>query len=266
MNTNMTKVGFISFFQILSFAAMMQASSLSYNGPEGTKSAELTFAENKCQVKDYSGKTNKKILFFAQADNLKYLFRKDGISMQLNRPVLNKEMANNGMRTPDANSNQKLEIYWDGINKDANIYGAEEISAKSLKHATLQSSKDCEIRNFRKLFYTELYPGVDLRYYDRDNRLKYDMLVHPGFDFSEIKMRIEGVNELSVNSNGQLVISTNAGEIVEDAPLALQDGKPLFAKWVINEKTISLEIKNHNPEKELCIQASLFFQGDEYKM
>lgn len=267
MKTYITKVGFISLFQILSFAAMMQASSLPYNGPEVTKGAELTFAENKCQIKDFAGKTNKKILFFAQADNTKYLFRKDGISLQIAKPELTVETNSTSRILESRNTTQKVEFFWEGINKDADIYGAEEVNAKVMKHMNGQNAKDCDIKNFRKLYYTEIYPGVDLRYYDRDNRLKYDLMVHPGFDYSDIKMRIEGVNELSVNSNGQLIMKTDSGYIMEDAPLVLQDGKPLVAKWIINEKTVSLEIKNHDSQKELCIQASILYQGsDDFKM
>lgn len=263
MKTYLTKVVFISFFQILSFAAMMQASSLPSNGPIMVRGAELTFAENKCQIRDYSGRLNKKILFLAQADNTKYLFRKDGISLLIDqKQVIEKESCNHGTITPTLKSTQKVELFWDGMNKDADIYGAEEINAKVLKHVNNPNIKDCEIKNFRKLYYSEIYPGVDLRYYDRYNRLRYDLMVHPGFDYSEIKMRIEGANELSVNANGQLIIKTTAGDIVEEAPMALQDGKPLVAKWVINENIISLEVNNINPEKELCIQASLTSLGN----
>lgn len=259
MKTNMTKVGFFSLFQILSFAAMMQASSLPYhNGPEMTRTAELTFFENKCELKDHTGKTNKKVLFLAQTDNTKFLFRKDGITLQNTPSVASeKETNSNNNMVQGNNTIQKMDIFWEGMNKDADIYGAEEINARVLRHINGLSSKECENKNFRKLYYAEIYPGIDLRYYDRNSHLKYDMIVHPGFNFSDIKMRIEGATDLSVNENGQLLIKTENSEITEDAPLVQQDGKPLTAKWIITDNIVSLEIKNHNPEKELCVQSSL---------
>jgi hypothetical protein len=268
MKTYLTKVVFISFFQILSFAAMMQASSLPSNGPIVARGAELTFAENKCQIRDYSGRLNKKILFLAQAENTKYLFRKDGISLLIDqKPAVEKESSSDGIIMQAPKTTQKVELFWDGMNKDADIYGAEEINAKVLRQLNNSNVRDCEIKNYRKLYYTEIYPGVDLRYYDRYSRLRYDLMVHPGFDYSEIKMRVEGADEISINANGQLIIKTATGEIVEEAPMALQDGKPLVAKWIVNENMISIDVKNHNPEKELCIQASLISPGNnEFKL
>lgn len=269
MKKNMTKAGFFSLFQMLSFAAMMQASTMPLNGPEKAKGAELTFAENKCQIKDYTGKTNKKILFLAHGLDTRYLFRKDGIALQVNpkMDILTGSTTEGIDKTAERNQPIRLDIYWEGMNKDVEIYGAEEINSRQLKYIDGLNSKDCDIRNYKKLYYAEIYPGVDLRYYDRENQLKYDLTVHPGFDFSCIKMRFDGETELATGINGELIIKTKSGSFLEAAPLVLQEGKPLLARWVIDGSLVGLEIKNPNPGKELCIQTSLnFTRGYDYKM
>ena len=76
---------------------------------------------------------------------------------------------------------QKLEISFEGMNRDADLYGAEEFRTVYLK----MISAIYQTRNFRKLYYTEMYPGIDLRYGDFDARLKFEFIVQPGFNYQE---------------------------------------------------------------------------------
>lgn len=263
MKTNMKRAASISLFLILGMTALLQGGTFPYNDPRMAKGIEITFAEFKCQEKEISAKPSKKILFMAHSDNTKYLFRKDGITFQVFKQDLPIENGadKNQLKIKKSSGIQQVDIYWVGMNKEVDIYGAEAMHAKSMKHLNANTSSDCQIKNFRKLYYTEIYPGIDLRYNDHDNRLKYDLRVNPGFDYCDIKMRVEGVNSLYLNTDGQLIMKTNAGEILEEAPMVLQDGKPLFAKWILHDKTISIEIKNHDPRKELTIQSSILINN-----
>ncbi len=257
---NLSKVSMLIMVMITLQAFTSAAASIPFNGPEMTKGAELTFAENKCQIKDYSGKLNKKILFLAQSDNLKYLFRKDGISMQLSMPRQTMEVlsGNQMIHIQSPVAYQRLEISFEGMNRDADLYGAEEFRTASMK----TDATNCQTRNFRKLYYTEMYPGIDLGYSDYDTRLKYEFIVQPGFNYREIKMKIDSAKEISLNANGQLIIHTENGDLIEDAPIALQEGKPLIVKWVVDQQTVSFRVLNPDPTKELYIQSSFQFKGN----
>ncbi|UCH88275.1 MAG: hypothetical protein JSV49_08395, partial [Thermoplasmata archaeon] len=48
------------------------------------------------------------------------------------------------------------------------------------------------VPNYREVYFKNLYDGIDLRYYINENGLKYDLIVHPGADTGQIKMRYEG--------------------------------------------------------------------------
>lgn len=63
MKTQITKVAMMVGIFMITFGMQSNAAILPLNGPEIIKGAELTFAENKCQIKDFSGKLNKKVLF-----------------------------------------------------------------------------------------------------------------------------------------------------------------------------------------------------------
>jgi len=71
--------------------------------------------------------------------------------------------------------------------------------------------------------YRNIYPGVDLRYYGDGNSLKYDFIVQPGADPCLIEIEYDGVNYLSINAQGGLVVSTQFGDVIERAPCVYQE-------------------------------------------
>ncbi|MCX8113280.1 MAG: SBBP repeat-containing protein [Bacteroidia bacterium] len=58
----------------------------------------------------------------------------------------------------------------------------------------------------------EVYPGISLRYYLEGGRLRYDYLVAPGADPSQIRFRIRGADEVEVRGQ-KLVFTTRFGSV-----------------------------------------------------
>ncbi|MCK5560899.1 MAG: SBBP repeat-containing protein, partial [Thermoplasmata archaeon] len=78
------------------------------------------------------------------------------------------------------------------------------------------SSKWCtDVPNFQEIFYENIYENIDLRYYNTDKGLKYDFIVRPDGDFTDIKMSYEGAQELFVDYNDDLRIQTTLGELID---------------------------------------------------
>jgi gliding motility-associated-like protein len=67
---------------------------------------------------------------------------------------------------------------------------------------------------------TEVYPGIGL-HVDGHNGLKYDWVLRAGVDPATIVMRYEGQDGLRV-ADGLLYVSTSAGEVIEQRPVAWQ--------------------------------------------
>lgn len=78
------------------------------------------------------------------------------------------------------------------------------------------------VQEWRKVSYSELYPGVDMDVYFSDHALKYDLLVEAGADASVIQLHYEGADSLKLR-NGRLVVYTSVGEVTEQAPIAWQN-------------------------------------------
>ena len=78
------------------------------------------------------------------------------------------------------------------------------------------------IRACGRLVYDDLWPGIDLVFAGGVNLLKYEFVVAPGADRSRIRLRCRGAEDLSVNAEGELVMATPLGPIVDGAPFAYQ--------------------------------------------
>jgi hypothetical protein len=80
-------------------------------------------------------------------------------------------------------------------------------------------ASNCKI--FTTITYKNIYPNIDLRYYTEKNKLKYDIIVHPGGDVEKIALYYEGIDGLKIK-NENLIIKTSVGEIQELAPYSFQ--------------------------------------------
>lgn len=75
-------------------------------------------------------------------------------------------------------------------------------------------------KGYGKLMYENLYHEIDLRVYSKTHSIKYDFLVNPGGDPSELKLHVEGANfEIT---DGEIHIHTIVGDVIEKAPYAYQ--------------------------------------------
>lgn len=74
---------------------------------------------------------------------------------------------------------------------------------------------------FEEVRYHELYDKVDMYIYGHNSALKYDIIVRPGGNPANFKVKYEGQDKLEIK-NGSLVISTSLGTITEGKPIAYQ--------------------------------------------
>jgi len=65
------------------------------------------------------------------------------------------------------------------------------------------------VRSFSAATIKDLYPGIDLiSYFDKDEQKpRYDLVVHPGANPDQIRMRYQGAKDLKVNAQGEVQYS-----------------------------------------------------------
>jgi hypothetical protein len=78
-----------------------------------------------------------------------------------------------------------------------------------------------DIATYREVLYRDVYPGIDLRLYGKENAVEYEFVVQPGADVSDIALAYSGVESLELESN-ELVVSTAFGELKQSQPRIYQ--------------------------------------------
>ena len=93
---------------------------------------------------------------------------------------------------------------------------------------------------YSRVRYSSLYPGIDLVFYGTNRELEYDLAVSPGADPGRIKLGISGAENMRIDGDGNLVLKTAAGDVIQQKPRIYQrKGTNLVAvagDYVINGK------------------------------
>lgn len=77
------------------------------------------------------------------------------------------------------------------------------------------------VRRFAVISQENVYDGIDLKVYSKDVHMKYDFIVHPKADVTQIRLQHEGVDGVRLK-DGKLFVQTSLAEIVENTPYAYQ--------------------------------------------
>jgi len=116
-----------------------------------------------------------------------------------------------------------LKLHFVGCNKVV-PEGREELSHKSnFFYGNDSSNWKTNVPNYNEIYYENIYDGIDLKYYSNEKGLKYDFIVHPRVDFRQIRLRWEGAEELEVDEQGDLIIKTAIGDVVDGDLFVYQD-------------------------------------------
>ena len=136
------------------------------------------------------------------------------------------------------------------------------------------------VGSYEEITLKDVYKGIDLRLYSQEKgQLEFDWVVWPGSNPDKIRMKFEGQEKLSLNTNGKLLIKLNLGQFCMNLPesyYATPTGKEnANVRFKLSRKNeISFKYsKKYNDSYPLVIDPDLlwgtFFDGgkstfDEY--
>src|SRR5262249_32333429 len=69
----------------------------------------------------------------------------------------------------------------------------------------------------------DVYPGINLVYYGNQDQLEYDFVVAPGADPAAVALSFTGAGQAEIDSQGDLVLQTAAGPVIQHKPLLYQE-------------------------------------------
>ncbi|UCD94528.1 MAG: SBBP repeat-containing protein, partial [Candidatus Zixiibacteriota bacterium] len=214
---------FLTLTPVLSGAQeVSQAEPHNISALEGIASMRLAFTEN-------TGQWNQDVLFRANAGNATMWLTAGGIHYQFVRRVLDVPYEEQPLlrNLPD-DETLKIECLTvraerTGANPRPDVTGNELLGYRCNYFLDNDPAKwRTNVPNFGEVTYRDIYPGIDLKYYGDGQQMEYDFIVSPGADPSQVQIQYQGIKSLSVNESGDLIITTDWGEIIERKPVVYQ--------------------------------------------
>ncbi len=111
-----------------------------------------------------------------------------------------------------------------GASSEPRIEGLDPLPGKSNYFAGNDPAKwRTDVANYAKVRYAAVYPGIDLIFYGNQQQIEYDFVVAPGVDPRAIRLEFSGAKRLRVDTAGDLVLKTAAGEVRQRKPIIYQE-------------------------------------------
>src|SRR5687768_1843006 len=152
-----------------------------------------------------------------------------------------------------------------GANAASHVEGKEELPGKVNYFIGNESGEwRHNIPIYRKVHYTEVYPGIDLVYYGNQRELEYDFVVAAGANPKLIKFRVEGAERIHLDQKGNLLLALKHGEVRLNKPFIYQlteEGSRSEVKgsYVINGNEIRFKVRGADSSKPLVIDPVLSY-------
>jgi hypothetical protein len=153
-------------------------------------------------------------------------------------------------------SDDLLEAEWIGANPSAILVPSEMNSyTHTYEIGRYNKMKAIEgVHSYQKVTYKNLYPNIDIEYVlHPQSGIKYSLIVHPGADLSQVKLRYSKKPQLQ--SDGSIKTVSKFGNVIDHAPVSfLQDSKvEIASRYRVHGNEISFSVGAYNPQQTLVI-------------
>jgi hypothetical protein len=110
------------------------------------------------------------------------------------------------------------------------------------------------VPTYSRVRYDQVYRGIDVVYYGRQNQLEYDFILSPGADPAAIRMKFDGARSLSISNSGDLIVKTHSSELVQKLPAIYQDGHPIRGRYtLLSKNTVGVQVERYDRARPLVI-------------
>jgi hypothetical protein len=253
--------GFFLFSFFAMVAAHAQLSATMGNG--------LFFRENKGQVMDQHRQARPDILFSGQVDGLTFHLDRKGMHYQLVKPSVQetKNALQSGEKHTQRSSQMdiyRVDIQWVGANPNPVVEYLNPLpGVEHFYNVPDGKAPVLNVKSYREVRYKNIYPGIDIRFYEKEGGLEYDFEVSAHANPENIHLAISGA-ELRVNEKQELCLKTPFGEIREGGLEVWQGEKRIKAKWNVDDENVRFQLGAYDPAKPLRIDPPVRVWGTYY--
>ena len=152
--------------------------------------------------------------------------------------------------SPPANSQLVVRMTFEGADPQAEVVGLDKLPGIVNYFIGDDPSKwRTNIPTYQKVAYKNVYDGIDLVYYGNQGQLEYDLIVAPGADPSQIKLALDGAEQIAVDEQGDLVLSLpqSINEILQmESRRPSVCTSPSSIRWGLTATNISLPARMYS--------------------
>jgi len=134
----------------------------------------------------------------------------------------------------------RLEMALAGSNPAPVMEGLDPMAARTDYFIGPRAGWQTGVANYARVRYRAVYPGVDVVYYGRQNRLEYDFVLAPGADPGAIRMQFRGAEGLRITAAGDLAVQTAAGELIQQCPAIYQEDPSTAGRRAVHGRYVLL--------------------------
>jgi hypothetical protein len=122
------------------------------------------------------------------------------------------------------------------------------------------------IRSYAEVEYRNVYPGVNIVYYGNQGELEFDLVVAPGASYGDIQLEFAGATGLYIDEEGNLIIETDAGDLVQQAPFIYQEQsgnrRQIAGGYVLRaDRRVGFEVAPYDASLPLVIDPVLAYSS-----
>lgn len=211
----------------------------------------LYFVENQ-------GQMDERVAYYLQGSDKTLYFASTGVTFALTAPVTDSVSSPSSRRSdglapaslparqepqPAAVQRWAVKLDFVGANPDVRPMGEDRTEAVISYFRGSPDEWNAGLPTYSRIVYRDLWPGIDLVYYGTVNQLKYEFIVQPGADPDQIRLAYRGVTDVTLNTAGQLEVTTPVGGFQDDTPVAYQNinGQrvPVSMAYAIDESDVN---------------------------
>jgi len=244
----------------------------------------LYFIENR-------GQMDERVAYYIQGHDKTLYFTSEGMTLVLTDPMADTNATNSLAHdshpqvTPQTESGQSpsvqrwaVKLDFVGANPNVHPVGQDQTAAIVSYFHGAPDQWHTGLPTYARIIYPDLWPGIDLIYFGTVNQLKYEFVIRPGSDSTQIRLAYRGTTGVTINATGQLVASTPVGQFYDDIPVAFQetqDGQRINVTVAYaldtagTEPSYSFHLGNYDPTKNLVLDPAVlvycgYIGGSDY--
>jgi gliding motility-associated-like protein len=222
-----------------------------------------SFVQNNGQYNQMlKGKMNSPIMYGGKSGKATLLFSATGVAIVTcvthNEEDREREKGGESNKKEERSFEQEESFLdWVGANPSAVFETEEQATEYFTFPDPANNQRTIQANGWKKVLAKNVYPGIDLRYdFHPQGGFKYTFIVHPGADASLIQGKWRGVESLSLELNGNLIVKAETETFTDHAPICFYENgnaEKVSGGFAVSGKTFSFNLGNYDHGKTLII-------------